>query len=84
MVQTRIRFGSSLRRTIARDFRPRTVQELKRSEFMRLLDNSSAVDHRVSGGNEPQLENRGNREVILAQLVMGAGRTPLIFVNSHS
>jgi hypothetical protein len=31
--------------------RPRTVQKLERSEFMRLLDNSSAADHRVSGGN---------------------------------
>src|SRR6266516_4450709 len=36
----------------------RTVQELERSEFMRLLDNSSAVDRRVSGGNRwcPYLE----------------------------
>jgi len=37
-----------------------------------------------SARHEPQLENRGTREVILAQLVMGAGRIPLIFVNSHS
>ena len=39
---------------------------------------------KLFGCFEPQLENRGTREVILAQLVMGAGRTPLIFVNSHS